>query len=294
MQTLNTLLHPSPYKDGRSIRRSSPRHRRIRGSIRRKRSRAGTAGAKRRVAVGATVRSRTATVSEARTASPKGRSAARLCGLDAAQALSGDGATSSGTAGWGQRAVARTIPVLFGLGEAFAQGDAFPAFGFEVLEHVRNQGRYGLLVDVVGEDDAVARLRTAGSVFHPAVEDVLGYLDVILVGPVLGIEVVVCYDVAEILHDGLAGVVAFGVWRTHVGWVFSEDVTDCHFGLDHLVVALVVCDVIHVRMAPGVTADLMPLSVHSADDINPPGVCIESTVAIVSANEERSLEAILC
>jgi hypothetical protein len=147
---------------------------------------------------------------------------------------------------------------------------------------------------IVGKNDAMTRLRTTDSLFHPAVENILSFLNVIWVGPVLSIKVVVCYNIAKILHDGLAGIVAFGIRRTHVCWVFSKDIADSHFSLHHFVVSLVICDVVQVRMAPSVTSDLMTLSIHSPDDVDPPGVRINSTMAIVSANEEGSLEAILC
>jgi hypothetical protein len=47
-------------------------------------------------------------------------------------------------------------------------------------------------------------------------------------------------------------------------------------------------------VVPGVTADLMALIIHSLDNFNPPVIRIDSAMAIVSANEECGLEAILC
>jgi hypothetical protein len=47
-------------------------------------------------------------------------------------------------------------------------------------------------------------------------------------------------------------------------------------------------------MSPGVTGDLVALTIHSLDEVDPPRVTIESATTIVSANEERALEAVLC
>jgi hypothetical protein len=82
-----------------------------------------------------------------------------------------------------------------------AQGHAFPAVVFEVLEHVWDQRGNRLLMDIVGKSDTMARLP---SLVHSILENFLGGLDVILVGPVLSVKVVVCNDVAEVLHDVLA------------------------------------------------------------------------------------------
>lgn len=46
-------------------------------------------------------------------------------------------------------------------------------------------------------------------------------------------------------------------------------------------------------MSPGVTGDLVTLGIHSFDEIDPPGVPIKSTTAIVSADKECALEAVL-
>jgi hypothetical protein len=43
-----------------------------------------------------------------------------------------------------------------------------------------------------------------------------------------------------------------------------------------------------------VTADLMTLSIHSLDNVDPSGIRIDSAMAIVSANKECGLHAILC
>jgi hypothetical protein len=47
-------------------------------------------------------------------------------------------------------------------------------------------------------------------------------------------------------------------------------------------------------MGPGVTGDMMTLGIHALDHVDPPGVRIDSTMAIVSANEKCGFEAILC
>jgi len=147
-------------------------------------------------------------------------------------------------------------------------------------------------MNIVGKDNGVTRSRTT-SLVDQVLESVFGLLDVILVSPVIAVDVVIRNDVAEILHNSLAGFEALGVWWAHVRWVFANDVSDSHFSQDHLFVTLIFRNLIQVRMSPGVTGDLVALAIHSFDEVDPPGVTIESTTAIVSANEERALKAVL-
>jgi hypothetical protein len=149
-------------------------------------------------------------------------------------------------------------------------------------------------MDIVGKNNTMTRLRTTLRLVHLKFKNVLGFLDVVLVGPVLSIKVVICYNVAKILHNGLTGIVAGGIWRAHVCWISVKDVANSHFSFDHFVISFVVCDCTQVRMAPGVTGDLMAFRIHSAYHINPPGIRIDGAMAIVSAKEECGLEAILC
>jgi hypothetical protein len=137
-------------------------------------------------------------------------------------------------------------------------------------------------------------MATRSLLLHSALEVILGHLDILLVGPVQRVDILVCNNVAVLLHRTLAICVARGVWRAHVCWVLVENVADSHFSLDHLVRDCTGSDCAQVWMAPSMTGDLMPFGVHSVDNVNPPGVCIDSAMAVVSAHEECCLEAILC
>jgi hypothetical protein len=93
-------------------------------------------------------------------------------------------------------------------------------------------------MDIVGKDNGVTRSRTTGLV-DQVLEGVFGLLDVILVSPVIAVDIVVCNDVTEVLHNSLAGFEALGIWWAHVRWVFANDVSDSHFRQDHLFVSLI-------------------------------------------------------
>lgn len=93
-------------------------------------------------------------------------------------------------------------------------------------------------MDIVGKDNGVTRSRTA-SLVDQVLEGVFGLLNVVLVSPVITVDIVVCDNITEILHDSLARFEALGVWWPHVRWVFANDVSDSHFGKDHLFVTLI-------------------------------------------------------
>jgi hypothetical protein len=46
-------------------------------------------------------------------------------------------------------------------------------------------------MDIVGKDNTMTRLRATLSSVHPALENVLSFLDIVLMGPILSIKVVV-------------------------------------------------------------------------------------------------------
>jgi hypothetical protein len=149
-------------------------------------------------------------------------------------------------------------------------------------------------VDVVSNRETVAGLRTALSLIENTLEVILGDLDVRELVVVVGVEVEVRDNVAEVLQHGLTSVVARRVGGTHVSWVLSDNVTDGHFVLDHLVVALGVTDNAQVLVGPCVASNLVAFSYHALDDIGPLRGGVDGTLADVDTGHEKgSLEAIL-
>jgi hypothetical protein len=111
---------------------------------------------------------------------------------------------------------------------------------------------------------------------------------------VISVKIEVRNHVPEVLQDCLASCIARRVRGAHVSWVLSDDVTNGHFVLDHLIVALRVSDDTQVLVRPGVAGNLMPFGNHPFDDVRPLGSRVDSTLTDVDAcDEEGSLEAVL-
>jgi hypothetical protein len=91
----------------------------------------------------------------------------------------------------------------------------------------------------------------------------------------------------------LAGWATARIRGSHVRRVFSDDVANGHFVLDHLVVPLSISDVRQILVRPCVASNLMALCYHTLDDVGPRGCRVDSTFAkVVPRDEEGSLEAI--
>jgi hypothetical protein len=165
-------------------------------------------------------------------------------------------------------------------------------------------------VDVVADCETVTRSRTAGCGIEDTLEVVLGDLDVGELVVVVGVlrksvrvsqdfriwsayQVKVRNNVTQVLQDGLARSVAGRVRWTHICWVLSDDVSNSHFVLDHLVVALSISDDGEILMTPRVTSDLMTLGDHSLDDVGPRSGGVDGAFTqVVAGDEEGGLEAI--
>jgi hypothetical protein len=141
-------------------------------------------------------------------------------------------------------------------------------------------------VDVVGDGQSVS---VVASRVNSSLKVVLGTLDLLLGEQivVVGVEIEGCDDVAEGLQVLLAGCrAACGVWRTHVGRVFSDDIADSHLVLDHLVDTLFMRNKVEILMRPGMTGDLVTLCVHVGDNASP--VLVDRALTKVVASDEES------
>ena len=148
-------------------------------------------------------------------------------------------------------------------------------------------------MDVVGNSQTVTRSGATRSSIEDPLEVVLGDLDVGQLVVVVGVEVEVANYVAEVFHSRLACGAAGAVRGTHVGRVFSDDVADGHFILDHLVDALLFRDLAQVGVTPCVGGDLMAISYHTLDNSGPGRCGVDGTFAVVvTSHEEGSLEAV--
>ena len=108
-----------------------------------------------------------------------------------------------------------------------------------------------------------------------------------------GIQVEVADDITQVLHYGLACRIAGRVGRTHVCRVFSDDVPDGHFVLDHLIIALRIGDDAKILMRPCVRCDLVALCDHALDNIGPLCGCVNGSFAdINSGDKECGLESV--
>jgi hypothetical protein len=144
-------------------------------------------------------------------------------------------------------------------------------------------------MNVVADDKPVTIVWvSAVTGVNAILEVVLGDLDLLWgqLVVVIGIEIEVGNDVAEILHDILAVIIAGRVRWAHVGWVFADDVTDSHLVLDHLVVSLLFGNKTEVLVRPSVGGHLMAVVVHLLDDTRP--VLINGTLTDVVTSDEES------
>lgn len=216
-------------------------------------------------------------------------------GTGTAESISGDGTsrggsgTSSGdTSGRGSRSTGSRVAVPVGLGliHAFTHGDTLEATCLEGLDHGDGQVESGELVDVVS-DGKLALSGRVGRV-HSVAEVVLRDLDPLAseLVVIIGIQVEVGDDIAELLHDVLTDFVTRRVRGAHVGRVFANDVADGHLVLDHLVVHLSLGDGGEILVRPSVRGNLVTVGDHTIDDIAP--LLIDSTLAKVDTGDEES------
>jgi len=210
--------------------------------------------------------------------------------------ICGHATTTAGRRGGCRSAFAgSSVPVGFGLAHALAHGDSTVTLGLEILEHVCSQLSGSDLVDIVADSKAITRLRATFGLVEDPLEVVLGNLDIGQLVVVICVEVEIADHIAEIFHDGLASSVAGRVRGAHVCRVFSDNITNSHLVLDHLVVSLGICNGTQILMGPCVRGHLMALGNHALDDIGPAGSSINGTLAkIVSSDEEGSLEPVRC
>jgi hypothetical protein len=80
---------------------------------------------------------------------------------------------------------------------------------------------------------------------------------------------------------------ALGVWGTHVGGEFADDVADCHFVLDHLGDTQLRGDIGETVMTEGVGSDLVTLSNHTLDQTWVGVGDINLSLAVVVASDEK-------
>ena len=140
--------------------------------------------------------------------------------------------------GDGDRAAAGgSVPVGFGVVEAGACGNAFPAFGGDEAEVVACEVGDRLLDDVVLDGEVIVRPRGCENAFH----DVLRVLDLRRkrVEVVLGVEIEIDAMVTQGLHvsltAGFKGTLRIG--RSHVCRVFADYIGQGTFILGHLLLA---------------------------------------------------------
>jgi hypothetical protein len=166
-------------------------------------------------------------------------------------------------------------------------------------------------VDVVANCETVSGSRTAGSGIEDALEVVLGDLDVRELVVVVGVlrksvrvsrgvriweayQVKVRNNISEILQDGLARGVAGRIRWTHISRVLSDDVSNGHFILDHLVVALSISDDGEILMTPRMAGNLVALGDHTLDDVGPGSGGVNGAFAQVDAGYEEGCFETIC
>jgi hypothetical protein len=121
-------------------------------------------------------------------------------------------------------------------------------------------------VNVVSDGKTISGRRATIGCVENTLEVVLGNLDVGELVVIIGVEVKVRDDVAQVPQDVLASFVAGRVRRTHVRWVLSDDVSDGHLVFHHLVVTLLIVDDAQILVRPGVAGHLVTLSNHALND----------------------------
>lgn len=71
--------------------------------------------------------------------------------------------------------------------------------------------------------------------------------------------------VSHLLHNGLAGGIAFRVRWAHIRRKETEDVPECHLVVMHLVDHVFLAHLGQILVCPGMTRYLMAISMHSAN-----------------------------
>lgn len=86
--------------------------------------------------------------------------------------------------------------------------------------------------------------------------------------------------------------IALRIGRAHVRGILSDDVSECSFVLDHLLLPHIRGDILKAVMGPGMRSNLMSFVDHTLDDRRVWSCCINGTFAlIVTRYEECSMEA---
>lgn len=116
-----------------------------------------------------------------------------------------------------------------------------------------------MVMDIMLEDEeaALTRVLTISGdggvdIIHRVV-DQLGVIVPIVNGVDVEIDVVVAHRI-ELLS---ASIVTGYIWRSYVGWDDAKDIADCHFVPVYLSVEFFFAYPTEVRVAPGVTGNLM-------------------------------------
>ena len=100
--------------------------------------------------------------------------------------------------------------------------------------------------------------------------------------------------VAKSFHVRLAAGrrIALGIWRTHVGRIFADNIGECSLVLDHLLLSHVGRDILKAVVGPRVGSDLMSFIDHARDDRWVRSGSVNGTLAqVVASNKECGMEA---
>lgn len=129
------------------------------------------------------------------------------------------------------------------------------------------------------------------------VPDVFGVLDEIrsIVQISLSIQVEISYMIPQICHEITTGGVTFRIRRSHICWEISEDVSESHLVIVHLILEHCRVEGCQILVAPGVGCDLMTFCNHTFDSSSV--LCSGINCAfskIVTGNHEGSLSSISC
>lgn len=126
-------------------------------------------------------------------------------------------------------------------------------------------------------------------------EVVHGYLDIVRIQIVFGIQIKVNNMVAEFGHESLTGGRAAGIRRTHVCWVDTKDVADGHLIVNDLALALGVGNQAEVLVTPCMRSYLMAGGIHALNHSCPrfSRVIDLALAEIISGNKKCARRVVL-
>lgn len=110
---------------------------------------------------------------------------------------------------------------------------------------------------------------------------------------VLGINVGIYYMISESWHSLHTAVVAAVVWRSHVGWVFSDCFSKVLFHSCHLIGDFNRIHIGEILVAPWVRSNLMSFIDHTFNQRCFRGVHIDRWTKVVAVDKESYTDVIL-